>query len=145
MRTDASRIRLIPRQRRWAVATLVCSALLTVACATAVLGAQRGDFAEVQARYQAERAACLEGRTNQDRATCLREAGAALQEARRGHLEDDESAFYRNRVVRCNPLPPDDRQDCIRRMNGEGIVRGSVEEGGIYRETRTVVPASPAK
>lgn len=145
MRIAANLRRLNSDRNRWALAALAGSALLSLACATAVLAAQAGDAADAQARYRSERAACLDGRTSQDRATCLREAGAALQEARRGRLQDDETAFYRNRITRCDPLPPQDRQDCIGRMNGEGIARGSVEEGGIYRETRTVVPASPAK
>ncbi len=145
MRIPANDIGLGLYRKRWALAALAGSALLSLACATAVLAAQDGDAAGAQARYRSERAACLEGRTSQDRATCLREAGAALQEARQGHLKDDSAAFYRNSITRCDPLPPDDKQDCIRRMNGEGIVRGSVEEGGIYRETRTIVPAPPTK
>jgi len=145
MRIAASPSELILEQkRRAAVAALIGSALFTLFCATAVLAARSGDTPDAQARFRIERAACLEGRTNQDRATCLREAGAALQEARRGRLEDDQAAFDQNRVLRCNPLPPEEKQDCIRRMNGEGIVRGSVEEGGIYRELRTIVPANPA-
>ena len=92
-----------------------------------------------QARYQRDRAACISGQTNQDRATCLREAGAALQEARRGGLTSAEPE--QNRYARCASLPGDQRTDCMRRMDGEGIIRGSVEEGGIYRELRTVVPA----
>src|SRR2546426_8157808 len=34
-------------------------------------------------RSQQERAACVNGQSHQDRATCMREAGAALYEARR--------------------------------------------------------------
>ena len=45
-------------------------------------------------------------------------------------------------MERCVPLPAADQEDCVRRMNGEGIVRGSVEEGGIYRELHRTVPLS---
>ena len=145
MRNPIDELGLDTYRTRWALAALAGSALLSLVCATAVLAAQGGDSADAQARYRSERAACIEGRTWQDRATCLREAGAALQEARQGHLKDDSAAFYRNSISRCDPLPPDDKQDCIRRMNGEGIVRGSVEEGGIYRETRTIVPVPSSR
>ncbi|MGP1675693.1 MAG: hypothetical protein ACTS6J_00875 [Burkholderiales bacterium] len=100
-----------------------------------------GKLAEAQARYQQDRAACIGGQSNQDRATCLREAGAALQAAKRGDLGEGQSAYEQNRLIRCERLPAGDRNDCLRRMRGEGTVSGSVESGGIYRELRTTVPA----
>lgn len=100
-----------------------------------------GDLAEAQARYQQDRADCISGQSNQDRATCLREAGAALQQAKRGSIGDGQSAFEQNRLIRCDRLAGGDREDCLRRMHGEGTVSGSVEGGGIYRELRTTVPA----
>ena len=45
---------------------------------------------------------------------------------------------------RCVPLPPADQEDCVRRMQGEGTIIGSVEEGGIYRELHRTVPADQA-
>ncbi len=90
---------------------------------------------DIEARYQRDRAACMSGQTNQDRATCLREAGAARDEARRGRLGGQ--AAEQNRMMRCEPLPQDDREDCQRRMRGEGTISGSVEGGGIYRELVT--------
>lgn len=98
-----------------------------------------------QAQYQKDRAACMSGSTNQDRATCLKEAGAALVEARRGGLSTtDESTYVKNSMDRCVPLPAADQEDCVRRMQGEGMIQGSVEEGGIYRELRRTVPLSQA-
>ena len=123
--------------------------ILTV-CATGALiaagAANAGPGAsDAQARYQQDRAACLSGNTNQDRATCLREAGAALVEARRNGLStQNDSQYVQNRMERCVPLPAADQEDCVRRMNGEGTVTGSVEEGGIYRELRRTVPLSQA-
>ena len=100
------------------------------------------DRTGAQAVYQQDRAACNSGQTNQDRATCLKEAGAALVEARRGGLDDGQGQFERNRLLRCDNQPPQDREDCVRRMNGEGFTSGSVEGGGILRELVTpVVPA----
>lgn len=114
-------------------ATLFC-VTLTAAAADNRMSAQR--------QYQSDREACNRGDTGQDRATCLREAGAALSEARRGRLDDGDASFERNRTIRCEPLPTGDREDCIRRMNGEGTISGSVKGGGIYRELRTTVPAN---
>ena len=117
------------------------------ACAAAALlvagmaAAAGGSQSEAQARYQQERAACVSGKSNQDRATCLREAAAALQEAKRGRLVDSQSAYEQNQLARCDRLAGGDRDDCLRRMKGEGTVSGSVEGGGIYRELRTTVPA----
>ena len=93
--------------------------------------------------YQRDRAACNSGQSGQDRATCLREAGAARQEARRGRLDDSTAEFERNRLLRCDRQPPQDREDCVRRMNGEGVTSGSVQGGGILRELTT--PVTPLK
>lgn len=73
----------------------------------------------------------------------VREAGAAKQEARQGILARGENPaeFERNRLARCDRHEGEDRDLCIRRMNGEGTVSGSVEGGGIYRELRVQVPA----
>lgn len=107
-------------------------------CATATMAAGRPGQSDAQRAYERDRAACLSGQTHQDRATCLREAGAALQEARRGGLDDRDAQYERNRLLRCEKQPPEDREYCIRRMQGEGVTSGSVEGGGIYREL--VVP-----
>ena len=73
----------------------------------------------------------------------VREAQAARQEARQGRLKDNETPEERerNKYARCESLQGDDREYCIRRMNGEGTVSGSVEGGGLLRELRVVVPA----
>jgi hypothetical protein len=120
---------------------------LSLVCATALLlsvaapaGADRNSQSEAQSRYERDRAACTNGETSQDRSTCLREAGAALQEAQRNRLDDAGGQFDRNRVTRCDSLPAGDHEDCLRRMRGEGVISGSVESGGIYRELRTTVP-----
>lgn len=108
--------------------------------------AERG---QARARYEAERAVCLSGLSHQPRETCLREAAAALGEALKGRLDDplahliERSVQYEeNSLRRCEPLPSEDRDMCRARMRGEGITRGSVEEGGIYREL-TVIEIRP--
>jgi hypothetical protein len=101
------------------------------------------DRSGAQADYQRDRAACNSGQSGQDRATCLKEAGAALVEARRGGLDDGRGQLEKNRLLRCDSQPPQDRDDCVRRMNGEGTTSGSVEGGGILREL--VTPVAPAQ
>lgn len=93
--------------------------------------------------YQQERAACTDGSSQQDRATCLREAAAARGEAKRGHLTES-TTYDENATARCNVLPPADRQDCVKRVHGQGTVSGSVGGGGIYRETTTTVIGAPS-
>src|SRR5690606_5907550 len=92
--------------------------------------------------YQADRALCVSGISHQEREDCLREAGAARQAAQRGQLADDDAPYRRNALRRCDPLPAEAREDCLARMRGEGtMTEGSVEEGGIYRERREIIPA----
>jgi hypothetical protein len=90
--------------------------------------------------YQTERAQCAR-QSSEDQLACRREAGAALQAFRHGELDDHGANFEQNRLARCAYLKGGDQKDCERRMRGEGTVSGSVEEGGIYRELHTVVPA----
>jgi hypothetical protein len=88
-----------------------------------------------------ERQNCMDGKTDQDRATCLREAGAAKQESQRGNLRDSGD-YGSNASKRCAVLPADQKADCERRSMGEGSVSGSVGSGGVVRELVTPVPAS---
>ena len=106
----------------------------------------RSADADAQARYQRERTACMNGQTtNEDRATCLKEAGAALAEARKGNLTSGDGQLRKNANERCKVLTGDERADCIARMSGEGTVSGSVGGGGILREKVTIVPGTPAQ
>lgn len=115
------------------------SVLTTLAATT------QADMADPQgaaARFESERAACLSGQTPQSRDTCLQEARAAYAQARRGGAQPADAAQYdANRVARCEPLPADQRRDCVARMSGAGSTSGSVSEGGILRELVTIVPA----
>jgi len=108
---------------------------------TTVFASGPGNLAGARANYQAERAICLDGRSNQDRATCLKEAGAAFDEARRGRLSDGNTEYQQNAMSRCQKLDVDARQACERRMRGEGVVTGSVAAGGLYRELTIPIPA----
>ena len=95
---------------------------------------------EAQVRYQQERAACMRGTSNQDRATCLKEAVAAYQEARKGALAGSEGALAQNRTARCTALPQPERDECLQRMQA-GTSTGTAREGAILRQGTTTVPA----
>ena len=120
--------------RSWGLALCTAGAVLS---ATTAAAADRPGLSEAQGTYQRDRAACMNGKTSQDRATCLQEASAALQESGRGNLNDGQSDFERNRLLRCEKQPPEDRQDCVRRMSSEASTSGSVEGGGVLRELVT--------
>lgn len=124
---------------RLSALTAAATAALLMAGTAAAAGAT---LSQAQQRYQQERAVCLSGESNQDRATCLREAGAALQEARRGGFDSGGAfEFERNRTIRCHPLPAGDREDCERRMQAEGVTTGSAQQGGVLRELSTPAAA----
>ena len=107
--------------------------------------------------YLKERADCDAGRTAEDRATCLKEAGAAQDERKRNRL-DNSGSMRQNAIDRCNALPTKDRPDCLARIEGSAqpnqrtTTSGSVAGGGIIRETTTtttgqptiIIPAAPA-
>lgn len=120
-------------------------------CAAAVLAAGSlaalpGAFAAGPAgasssTYQSERAMC--GHINQDKAACIREAGAAAQASRQGALTSASADTYRqNALARCQAQPAEDRQACEQRVTGAGAttIDGSVLGGGAIRETVTPVP-----
>ena len=101
------------------------------------LAARNAAMADAHAQYEHERAVCMSGHSNQNRATCLKEAGAAYAEAKRGALSNGAMPGSGNETKRCERLPDDDRQACMARMRGQGTTSGSAAAGGIYRELVT--------
>lgn len=95
-------------------------------------------------QIQSERARCESGQSNQDRATCLKEVGAAQGEARAGNL-NDTGGYDKNATDRCNALPASDRAACAGRLSN-GSSSGSAQSGGIireYRQTEVGTPSAP--
>jgi len=125
--------------------------------ASAPAHAADSDAAAAKSTYTKERADCEAGRTAEDRATCLREAGAAQQERKRNQLDNTGSA-RQNAIERCNLVAPRDKSDCLARIEGPNkpnqttTTSGSVAGGGIIRETTTttgqptviIIPGTPA-
>ncbi|MFS2207133.1 hypothetical protein [Variovorax sp. Varisp36] len=98
--------------------------------------------------YQQELAVC--GHNEQDRAACIREAGAARLEAARGGLTSAPD-YRANALARCGlQQQPDDRAACEARVlgssgNSTASVDGSVMGGGVIRESvTTIVMPAPA-
>jgi hypothetical protein len=109
---------------------------LVLALTPAAWSAGHKAMSDAQQRYQQERAGCAGGKSQQDRATCLKEAAAAYREARRGGLTTEGGAqLSQNSSSRCDVQPPEERQACIQRILGAGSVSGSVEGGGVLRAT----------
>jgi len=114
---------------------------VTAAAAQVAAGATGLDATGIDASgsYQREVQACLSGRTQQDRETCLREARNAQAEKKRGALDNAGGRFETNQVARCDALAGEDKAACQARMMGYGSTSGSVAGGGVLREVETVV------
>jgi hypothetical protein len=93
------------------------------------------------AQANKDRAGC-DG-VQQDRAACLREAGAAQQAALHDGLTSEPESYRKNASARCQLQPPADRADCEARVRGTGMStrEGSVMGGGTIQETVTPIPA----
>ncbi len=102
--------------------------------------ASAAGVSEAQKRFNQERAACMNGTSNQDRATCLKEAGAAFQEAKRASLgTSGDASLKQNSLARCSGLPAQDREVCRLRIE-QGTTSGTARQGGILRESERTVP-----
>jgi len=129
-------------QTRTLRALLAASSLALAAAAALADGAV--DRGAVEAQYQADRQACLAGQTLQaSRSTCLVDARLAREAALAGELGGEDPALLaHNRLLRCEAVPADGEDSCLRLMDGEGQVSGSVEEGVILRELVVDLPAA---
>ncbi|MEO8835570.1 MAG: hypothetical protein ABI364_02400 [Caldimonas sp.] len=98
--------------------------------------------------YLKDRANCDAGRTAEDRATCLKEAGAAAEERKR-HALDNNGSLRQNAIDRCNIVAPKDKADCLARIEGSTqpnqrtTTSGSVAGGGVLRQTTTTTVGTP--
>ena len=104
------------------------------------------DRIAIQAQYKADRQVCLSGRSMQaDRNACLYDARLAREAALRGELGgEDPAVLARNRVLRCDAVARGSEDECLRAMNHEGTVVGSVQDGIIVREFTNEEPMQVA-
>ena len=116
------------------------SALLALGAATAQIATAAGTSGiDNSGNYQSEVQACLSGNTQQDKATCLKEARNAQADKRRGVL-DTTGDLQANAMDRCQVFQlGEDRAACQARVMGMGNVEGSVAGGGLLRESETVI------
>ena len=132
------------------LASLAGLIVVGVAAGYAAAPAHAADAAATAAKstYLKERADCEAGRTAQDRATCLKEAGAAEDERKRNRL-DNTGSLRQNAIERCNAVAPKDKADCLARIEGPSQpnqttkTSGSVAGGGVIRETTTTTTGQP--
>lgn len=114
---------------------------LSVMLAPAALLAQPVNRADIEANFKSEVARCNAGKSGQDQAVCLREAGAARQQALQGGLTST-GGYDQNAIARCQRLPANMRQNCISLMQSSSAqTQGSVQSGGVLREMTVPVPA----
>jgi hypothetical protein len=116
------------------------AALLAVGAATAQVASDASfpgtAIIDSTGSFQSEVNACNAGKTQQDRADCLKEARNAAAEKQRGRLE----SYSSNAAARCEVhMTGEDRAACRARVMGMGDVEGSVAGGGLLREVETVV------
>ncbi len=125
----------------YALGACLAAPLAMAASSTATMSA-----ADIEARYKTDIARCNAGQTNQDKPTCIREAGAAREEANRNRLNNgNPQAYDKNEKARCDALPMDQRDECMLQMSGVGTTtQGSVGGGGVLRETTITTTETPA-
>jgi hypothetical protein len=122
------------------------AALLAVGAATAQVATSPSDAAfpgaaaiDSSGSFRSEVQACNSGMTQQDQATCLREARNAAADKSHGNLQPDRG-HEQNALARCEVHPVgEDRAACEARVLGMGNIDGSVANGGLLRESETVV------
>ena len=91
-----------------------------------------------------ERAWCMVNTEGTARVDCLKEAGAAQAEKRRGTLETSRENYTANAVKRCDVFAGPERVACQARVVGFGNASGSVQGGGVIKKIETVeLPSRP--
>jgi len=114
------------------------SALLAVTAATAQVATGTTGI-DASGSYPQEVNACMSGRTQQDRDTCLQEARNARADKQRGVLTAGGN-LEANAMSRCEVFTTgEDKAACQARVMGMGSADGSVAGGGVIREVETVV------
>ncbi len=132
----------LPHPRLPAAARLALAAVSMLAAAQSDGGTPAtagGSGMDTSGDYQKEMQACRQGRTGQDRATCMHEAQQARQAKRQGQLQTPSAqSMDANAMARCEGMNNADMAACRARMMGYGQASGSVAGGGMLRELEVV-------
>lgn len=126
-----------------------CGAAAVMALSAGVAHAQNDPVsnattgADASGNYATERAACMNGRTQQAQATCLEEARNAAADKKRGVLSNSNGDYAANEMRRCDVFQnAEDKAACVARVEGGGMASGSVAGGGVIRGVETIVVPS---
>jgi hypothetical protein len=118
----------------------IASSLVAVTAAAAQVAHGDTSALDDSGNYREEVQACREGRTAEDRNTCLKEARNAAADKRRGVLTN-QGDFQANALARCDAhRVAIDKEACRERVLGEGGLSGSVAGGGLLRELEVTLP-----
>lgn len=123
---------------RKSLVSFCIAALLAMTAATAQVATGTTGI-DATGDYRSEVNACMTGKTQQDRETCLREARNAKADKQRGVLDNAGARFEANASARCEVLAGEEKAACQARMMGFGNTTGSIAGGGVLREVETVV------
>jgi len=93
---------------------------------------------------QSELAACISGRTQQDRETCMTEVRNANAAKRAGKVDNSGGNFRQNALSRCDVFQGEELIACQARVVGYGDAAGSVAGGGVIKQVETVVVPADA-
>ena len=113
------------------------AALLSLGATAQIASGTTGIDASGDAR--SEMNACLTGRTQQDRQTCMTEVRNANAAKRAGKVDNASNDFKANALKRCDIFQGEDLVACQARIVGYGKTDGSVAGGGAIRQIETVV------
>lgn len=113
------------------------AALLSLGATAQIASGTTGIDATGDAR--SEMNACLTGRTQQDRETCMTEVRNANAAKRAGKVDNANGQFSANALKRCDVFKGEDLIACQARIVGYGKADGSVASGGVVRQVETVV------
>lgn len=114
------------------------TAVLAMTAATAQVASGTTGI-DATGNAKSEMAACLGGRTQQDKQTCLTEVRNANAARRAGQVDNADGQFSANALARCKVLTGDDKLACEARVSGQGRTQGSVAGGGVLTQIETVV------
>ena len=123
---------------RMVLASIGIASLLTVTAAGAQIAAGTTGI-DASGSYKKEVQSCLKGLSQQDQATCLREANNARAEKSSRTPASTASNLNANATARCNVLTGEDKAACQARVLGYGSESGSVAGGGVLSKVETVV------
>ena len=133
--TTTAALRLNPLAK-----ALIGFALTTTLAVTAMAQIASGTTGiDATGNAQSEMAACNNGKTQQDRATCLTEVQNANAAKRAGKVDNAGGQFKANALARCDVLSGPDKTACEARVAGFGNPQGSVAGGGVVTEIESVV------